>query len=479
MATLDSRGLTIDKIPDITAKIRAGLNDSFASVLPVGQSLDTDSSSVIMRLLAPVIELLSKQEEAIQQVYSNLDINTATDNKLEDLCVLGGVYRKPAQPADVMLMLYGEVGTTIASGSFVSSAVTNDVFETLTNVTLDTSSVNGVELSIDELGTNHTITVTWSVNENTNTPIIVNILATDSLSQAQNKLVSAVNSTTDKLTANSTGSLVKIIITNQNDTGFIEATSTTVVNVYKPVNATATVIGKLPQDRLTITNIQSSALGWLGVTNPFDANEGSDVESDEELRTRYKLSKLSDGNSQYDNLYAAISTLEGVRYLNIKDNKFDVTVGGLPSHSFAVVVLGGDDQSIGQAIVNNQPIGILSYGDTSVIGTDLNNNPVSVEFSRPDLVPIKINITLSLEQTFPDNGAALIKQAIIDYFSTLTVGDDILYSRLFTPINSVGGFSVNNMQIARVSGVFGTSNLVMQYNELPTISHVDITFGGV
>lgn len=481
MAVLNERGLVTENIPELLAKLRQGLEANLLPILPVGETIDLDDSSVLLRLLAPLIDLIYLQEEALQAVYASKDIDTAVDAELDDLCALGGVYRLGATASNVLLMLYGELGVTVPAGSLVSSSITSDAFATIEDVVFDTNNINGADFSFESIGTNHNVVVAWSVdgNLNTNVPITVAILSSDTPVQAAQKVANAVTATTDNLTAIASGNNVRIRLTNQNSTGSFIVTNLTHVNIFKPVNANCQILGKRPQDRATITTIQSPVLGWFGVTNPFDANEGSFAENNEELRSRFKLAKLSDGVSTYDNMVAALRNVRGVRFANVFNNRLGSTTSGVPAHSFAPIVLGGSEADIAQAIVTNHPMGVNSFGDITEVGLDINSNPVSVQFSRPDLVPIKINLVLSIEQSFPDNGAALIRQAIIDHFGTLSTGDDILYSRLFTPINSVSGFSVVSMQVGRVGGAFVTGNIVMQYNELPTISFSDITFGGV
>ncbi len=481
MAVLNERGLEIDNLPTLLAKTRQALEDNLLPILPVGETIDLDDSSILMRILAPLVETLALQEEALQGLHSQLYIETASGSKCDDLVALGGVVRLSATPSDALLMLYGVLNTTIPKESLVSSAITNDVFKTTADVVLNTSNINGSDFSFDNLITNHVVSISWTVdgNLNTNVPISVNILNTDTAPQAALKVANAVSSTTTSLTARVIGDYVSIVFTNQNSTGSFAVTNLTPVNIYKPVDGECLTLGNQPQDRNTIKTIQSPILGWLSVTNPFDANTGSNTEGDEALRKRYQTSKLSDGNSTYDHMVAALSNVRGVKYVDVYNNRLNNTVNGVPPHTFAPIVLGGAEADIAQAIVTNHPLGIPSFGDVTSVGYDVNSNPVTVSFSRPDLVPIKINIVLSIDYSFPDNGAALIRQSIIDYISTLTVGDDILYSRLFTPINAVQGFSVVEMSVGKVGGSLSNNNIVMQYNELPTISYEDITFGGV
>lgn len=87
-------------------------------------------------------------------------------------------------------------------------------------------------------------------------------------------------------------------------------------------------------------------------------------------------------------------------------------------------------------------------------------------------------MSLKALPNFPTNGKNMIKQAIVDYFNSLDVGEDILYSRLFEPINSIQGFSANNLRIGKVTGNLGVDDIVLKFNELATIRPEDILIGG-
>ena len=191
----------------------------------------------------------------------------------------------------------------------------------------------------------------------------------------------------------------------------------------------------------------------------------------------YHDTKTKEAGSTYSAMYGALRSIKGVRFVNIQENTLDVSISGIPSHTIAVVVLGGNEDLIGQAILDNIPVGIGTYGDISNVATDVNDNPVTVKFARPDLVPIAINLTLTIYPDFPDNGTALIRQALVDYIAGFNVGEDVLYSRLFTPINGVRGFAVNSLTIGKVGFPLTASNIVLNYRELANISFSDITFG--
>jgi uncharacterized phage protein gp47/JayE len=98
-----------------------------------------------------------------------------------------------------------------------------------------------------------------------------------------------------------------------------------------------------------------------------------------------------------------------------------------------------------------------------------------ISFDRPTDLPIYISLTISVDSSFPTDGEDLIRTALVDYLSTLGIGEDVLYSRLYTPINSAtGGFYVSGMTIGTSASPVGTSNISVDYNEIVNISASNI-----
>jgi uncharacterized phage protein gp47/JayE len=75
---------------------------------------------------------------------------------------------------------------------------------------------------------------------------------------------------------------------------------------------------------------------------------------------------------------------------------------------------------------------------------------------------------------FPTNGVTLIKQALEDYTDTFTIGQDLVYSRLFGIIHSVGGIQVNTLTINGAS-----STLTATKSQLIKILQANVTVTGV
>ena len=482
MAKFTNNGLEIDGLSDIRQRLIDKANLRFSPLL-AGQTLSTDDSGVIGRFLSILSEELSLHEEVLQSVVSSIDINQASGLALDKLVELGGLYRLPASPATTNLMLYGNIGTTVSSGASARSTKTGDIFYTDDPVTFNTNNAVGVEVELTVNGSVQEYTINYSVNSkfSQNAPITVFSLTTDDKNSLAKRISQTVNSQTSDLIATVTTEDNVIIKSENNvDQSVWSVTgSLNIIRSYHLVAATSATSGTVAQDANTITSINSgSVIGWLGVTNPFSSDASLPVETDEQLRYRFRLNKGYDQYGNYAAMYASLVSVIGVQFINIQQNITSVSNGSRTNQGISIVVLGGNGQEIANAIFKNLPIGTVTDGTEIYYVTDINGGQHEVRFSRPSFVPIKISMSLKALPNFPTSGKNQIKQAIVDWFNDLDVGEDIYYSRLFEPINSIQGFTVKNLKVAKLNGgVLGTDDITIKYNELATITPADILIG--
>ena len=233
----------------------------------------------------------------------------------------------------------------------------------------------------------------------------------------------------------------------------------------------------------TLTKINTPITGWSTCDNALSATLGSDVESDPDLRARRIRSIGLDSVSVIDSVLGALSALDGVTQVIVLENDTDfVDINGQDPHSFQAVVVGGVDKKIGQSIWLKKPAGIKSFGNTSTIITDSQGFPHEIGFSRPDTVDVYVTINLDIDSTYPSDGDDLIKQAIVDYANGILVegrgfslSDDVIYSRLFTPINIVQGHEIVSLMIGTSPNPTGTTNIPISVTEISNFLIANIT----
>jgi uncharacterized phage protein gp47/JayE len=167
--------------------------------------------------------------------------------------------------------------------------------------------------------------------------------------------------------------------------------------------------------------------------------------------------------------------LDGIADLRIYENDTNVVdSNGVNGHSFLTIVDGGLSSQIGQSIWDNKPVGILSQGNTTVTIFDTQGLPHDVAFSRPIVVPVSIALNITTFANFPQDGEQKIKDALSIHFSALSIGDDVIYSRLYTPINSVAGFQINSLTVNNGGGNV-MSNIIINFDAIGTLDQNNIT----
>lgn len=480
MARLTNNGLEWDKFGTSYSKLQEIAKVRFASLLEEGDVLSTDESSILGRILGIIADIDSSQEELLFQMYSSFDPEQAEGVYLEKLVYLfANLKRKQPTPAIAGLMLRGSIGVTVPEGSNVSNTKTGDVFSTDNSVTFTQTNANGVVIEVQNVLAEDVISLTYSESQQLNQYPPITFITRDGdtpLVIAQN-LVRTINSTSSVISAFlDQDNNVHVKFINFNNVGnFSTSPKLKVIQAYKPTTATSITFSAVVQSTNDLNVIQSPILGWFEVYNPFDSIASTDLESDSELRNRYKFSKSFIQTGNRESMYTALYSLSGVRYVNVQENIQDVPFEGRSSHGIVVTVLGGDDEEIARTIDKYRA---FSYTDGSIeVGlTDINDSPYSVRFNRPEIVPIKVKLSLTTDtNVFPTEGVLRIQNALIDYVSKLNVGEDVIWSKLFTPINTVNGQSVNELLIGKVGESLGTANIIIEHNQLASLSFENIS----
>lgn len=237
----------------------------------------------------------------------------------------------------------------------------------------------------------------------------------------------------------------------------------------------------------TITEIDTPITGWATVTNLADADEGTDEETDVELRARRERSVAKNSQAIVDALYSTVRNIDGVTQTVVLENDTNAVDGnGLPPHSFEVIVVGGTNVEIGDAIWLKKPAGILSHGDVTVQILDSQGLPHDISFTRPTTVDVYVEVQVTKFPSYPANGDELIKQAIVDYANgELVVGrgfslsDDVIYTRLYTPINSIQGHEIDTLFIGTSPSPTGVVNIPIGVSEISNFTTANIAVTSV
>ncbi|MCK4883520.1 MAG: hypothetical protein KAS30_01490 [Candidatus Diapherotrites archaeon] len=233
----------------------------------------------------------------------------------------------------------------------------------------------------------------------------------------------------------------------------------------------------------TITIIGTPTRGWLSVTNVNPATAGEAVEQDAEARIRQSISTMFPSQSVFEGLVAAVAALTGVTKQRGYENDTGGTVDSITAHTIALVVEGGVSQDIAEAIFNKKSVGCKTQGTTPVIVQDAEGNNNTINFYRPTDVPILVEVDADEVGTYVSDTDDLIKEAVAEYINNLDIGDDVLFTKLYTPANLPDlpqgeTFNITAIRIDTVAG--GTpaeADVTIAFNELASsiVGNITVT----
>lgn len=207
----------------------------------------------------------------------------------------------------------------------------------------------------------------------------------------------------------------------------------------------------------TIKTISDSLTGVEEVTNPVATGDptvinnqfsplvlGEETETDEELRERAFNSTSIGGSATVNALDARIKQINGVKALTLNRNRENVSVDGLPAHSFEAIVYGGSNQEIAEAIFDTASIdshdvgGVNGVGASYTINSNITEESEVINFSRPNELNLNLDLNLIVDENFV--GEIKIQSIITKYIggtdidgnfvNGLDVGEDVYKSIL-------------------------------------------------
>ncbi len=225
----------------------------------------------------------------------------------------------------------------------------------------------------------------------------------------------------------------------------------------------------------TLTEIDTPIAGWDSATNAADADIGRDLETDADFRLRREQLLRRTGGAAVDAIRADVLAVEDVTACFVFENVTLITDGdGVPGKAVEVLVEGGDNDDIREAIFASRAAGIATHGSVTGTVEDAQGFTHTIKFSRPTVVDLVAAVTILTDDDFPGTGAADVKSAMAAFIEDLEVGEDVILSQLFAPIFSVSG--VVDVTVLQVGvGAPGAANITITSRQLADLDTGNIT----
>lgn len=247
------------------------------------------------------------------------------------------------------------------------------------------------------------------------------------------------------------------------------------------VTAVAEELGAIEASANSITKIGTPTLGWQSVTNPLAATVGVSVETDDQLRTRQTQSTALPSVALWEGIIASLLDLDGVTRVSGVNNDTDQTGGnGVPAHTIAMIVEGGQVDEIGKTIFLKKCEGTGTFGDVTTTYIDDYGFPNQVSFSRPTVVPVYVTMTISPAIDYISTVADELKERIVTYINSLAIGTSVNICRVLTSaLSSCPGvdtrFDIVSIVMGTSSGSQQNASIPIKWNEAALCSLENVT----
>ncbi len=468
MAGLTSNGLSIKRLQEIRDEITANLQGAF------GEDINTSEDSVFGQVRDSVAPGQSSLWEQLQVVYDSQFPSRAEGQQLDDNCALVGVARKQNVKSTLDASVTGDNNTLIPLGFTASINTTKDEFDIVSPISISNTKTTKTIISVDIIqnSTDYTVTIDGI-------PATFTSDADATEAEIVSGLITQIPITDSSLTAVETSNSNEVLISSVNPLDPKDITLTanmSFVKVTSLVPMQSKEFGAIPAPLNQLSVINTFISGVDSIDNNEVAELGSIVETDEQLRIRRDTELSKTASTSVEAIFSRVGLVDDVVSVVVLENFTDSVDGNsLSPHSIKVIVEGGDDTEIAQAIFDSKPVGIDMNGSVSVPITDTIGFSRNVLFERPTQINIYIEITLTKFADYPSDGDNQIKDNLVEFgVDNLLAGDDVITSRLYTPINSVQGHQVDSLFIGTSPSPATSAPIAIDIDEIAIISKVNI-----
>ncbi|MFD0965254.1 baseplate J/gp47 family protein [Seminibacterium arietis] len=231
-------------------------------------------------------------------------------------------------------------------------------------------------------------------------------------------------------------------------------------------------LGAFSLNAHTQLTIETITLGLNSVTTSVDAEIGIEEETDSQLRQRFFKSRARGAINSAEAIEGEISDLLDVKQVIVlENNTSQVDSAQVQPHSINVIVEGGNEADIAKVIYKNKGAGIGLQGNSSV-NLMINGKQRIIKFDKATPTDIHVSMILVRYEDFTEIDKDEVKRMLSNV--KFKIGEDVSLSRLYSPINTVGGFWVKSLKIGKNADVLNAENIVIKPRELARIQRANI-----
>ncbi len=177
----------------------------------------------------------------------------------------------------------------------------------------------------------------------------------------------------------------------------------------------------------TITNPVTVIVGVTTINNPgAPYQQGEDQETDAQLRLRRQQSVALPAQGAFGSLLAAVLNLDGVVDAILFENATnEVDDNSIPAHSIWLIVDGGVEADIAEAIYLIRNLGVGMKGDTSYEIIQIDGSVFTVYFDRAEQEDLYVQFSVKSLSNSAIDEDALKDYLALNYIRTMNQAADI------------------------------------------------------
>lgn len=427
------------------AQIEKELEEDFKSSF--GEEIDVSPTSIAGAYLRTIAVKISQIWEVLGGLYASGDINSSWGVYLDRLAYLVRVQRMGETSTRANVALWGNEGTAISAGHLVKDAKGNQ-YALTRDVTLE-NPLCGIQLKFSG-----TYEETYS--------LIISGIQVDYVRGQHEVKAALITGFLNKIESlfPSTFSMERI----DDSTVQIYASDYVSKFSFAPNSDnleiklwgqngvySAMTPGALYCAPESLVKIVNNVDGLKSCINYAQGASGSETESDDDFRNSIKR-KQNSATGTDTALEKVVSELDEVSYARCYSNRMMVTdSNGRPAKSFEIVVDGGDDTEIAQAIFDYMPAGIQAWGTTVVTIKDSKGKDWEIGFSRPERKYLWIDVSYAVngEESISQTVETDMRNALVTFAAgNINIGTDIIYQKFIRVLYSMDGLSTVNVKVA-------------------------------
>lgn len=410
------KGFNIKRLDVIMEEVHSDLTEGF------GFDTRLTKPSFLDTLVTTFSNQIAELWETAQNNYYAKYPATANGINLDNAVQYGGIRRAANKQSAYPLHCTGDDGTYVREDAVVATDTSpeirlknSDEFQ----ITREAFNKVSIKVASSEIGV-YSVTIngsqySFSSKDGDEAGIIAGLAETIT----DDGYAVAVNGNTLTI-EDKTLSRSNVLILSDN----LTTTSVTVIATFLTED-----YGKITLPYGIVTKMVNNITGFTAVTNLLEPTYGRKRESDIELRQSYIAKSALRSNTMIESIVGELlNNVDDVESASGYENDTDSTDDrGLPPHSIEIVVEGGVNSEIAQAILRRKAGGIQTYGSIEVDVLGSYGDTIPVRFNRPEYLYTWLKVVLHGNPSqLPANYASITIQSLLDDGSELIAGANLL-----------------------------------------------------